>query len=444
MELGEYLEVLREQIRCAKIGDMVVDEVRGHIEDQAGTYMREGMEEKAALNEAVRQMGDPVEAGVALDRIHRPVMDWKLVLLVGILSAAGLVIQYGLCREAADMSLFWRQCWYTGIGMLVMCGVCLADYSVIGKYVFWLYGALSAGILLVVLFGPVVNGSHHYIKNFVYLYVPIFAGILYHYRGGGYGTLVKCGVLHGAAMIISLRAVTVPVCIDVTVICLVMTSFGIWNGWFAVRRKAALPAMWGTMVLLTLVCMGVGIIGLQPYQMDRIQSILNPQADPTGSGYIPSVIREALICSEWIGQGGKPLLGWLANLHTDYVLVQLISSYGRIAGMLLLVLIGVFLIHICRIVGRQKNQLGQMLSLGCCLVFGIQIVQYVTLNLGIGVMNTGLLFVSYGMSLVLVTFVLTGLLLSIYRYKNISRDRKPSYRGEDPDVRKQSYQEYGI
>ena len=65
--MNEYIKVLLEQIRCKKAWGMIEEEMRNHILDQAEANRSQGMGEKEALEEAVRDMGDPVEAGVALD-----------------------------------------------------------------------------------------------------------------------------------------------------------------------------------------------------------------------------------------------------------------------------------------------------------------------------------------------------------------------------------------
>lgn len=93
MELHEYLDTLSEQIRCKKARPMIVEEIENHINDQAEAYIKEGMGEEEAVEKAVLEMGDPVEAGVALDRVHRPRMQWELVISAALLSIVGLVMQ---------------------------------------------------------------------------------------------------------------------------------------------------------------------------------------------------------------------------------------------------------------------------------------------------------------------------------------------------------------
>ena len=112
MEMHEYLEILKAQIRYVKVRDSVAKEVEDHIKDQAMAYRQSGMTESEATAEAVRQMGDPVAAGVELDRIHRPAMDWKLVAFVAVLSIIGLLVQYAFGRQQAELTMFFRQCVY--------------------------------------------------------------------------------------------------------------------------------------------------------------------------------------------------------------------------------------------------------------------------------------------------------------------------------------------
>ena len=48
--------------------------MRGHIDEQKHAYMSVGMEAEEAEEAAVKEMGDPVEAGSLLER-HPPAQD---------------------------------------------------------------------------------------------------------------------------------------------------------------------------------------------------------------------------------------------------------------------------------------------------------------------------------------------------------------------------------
>ena len=96
MRAEEYLQILSEHIRCKKARDAVKEEVCCHLKDQEEAFKEEGMEKEAAEEAAVKEMGDPVEAGALLDRIHRPRMAWGMISLIVLLSIVGCLIQYFL------------------------------------------------------------------------------------------------------------------------------------------------------------------------------------------------------------------------------------------------------------------------------------------------------------------------------------------------------------
>lgn len=65
------------------------------------------MSKEDAEREAVRQMGDPVETGCALNRIHRPAFPWKLFVLAVFLTGASMLIS--LTIDAKSMRAEYRR-----------------------------------------------------------------------------------------------------------------------------------------------------------------------------------------------------------------------------------------------------------------------------------------------------------------------------------------------
>ena len=92
MDRRNYLEILSEQIRCKKALPLVTKEIEAHIEDQKQDFMANGMTEQEAEAAAVIEMGDPVEVGVDMDRIHRPKMNWRLAIGILFVNIMGVVL----------------------------------------------------------------------------------------------------------------------------------------------------------------------------------------------------------------------------------------------------------------------------------------------------------------------------------------------------------------
>ena len=91
-----YLEKLLSQIRCKKARPYISDEIRSHIESQIEDNLSSGMEYAEAEKNAVADMGDPIEVGISLDKIHKPKIAWKLLAIVGISSLLGILVQQSI------------------------------------------------------------------------------------------------------------------------------------------------------------------------------------------------------------------------------------------------------------------------------------------------------------------------------------------------------------
>ena len=117
MKAEEYLSVLTDQMRCKMAREAVRDELLCPIEDQKTAFISEGMEKSEAEEAAVREMGDPVETGNEMDRIHRPKMAWGMIALITVLSITGYAIQRAMeakvCRGRRIRMAFFEEIWFS-------------------------------------------------------------------------------------------------------------------------------------------------------------------------------------------------------------------------------------------------------------------------------------------------------------------------------------------
>ena len=108
MNRNEYLEIVAAQVRCKRAVPYLKEELADHIEDQKEAYIANGMNPFEAEVAAVREMGDPVETGMQLDRVHKPKMEWKLVAGVCLMSIIGIWIQLLITKGCnPDDYFFW-------------------------------------------------------------------------------------------------------------------------------------------------------------------------------------------------------------------------------------------------------------------------------------------------------------------------------------------------
>ena len=428
MKAEEYLKKLTDQIRCAKARAAIAEEMRGHIDEQTHAYMSEGMDAEEAEEAAVREMGDPVEAGSLLDGIHRPRMAWGIIGLIGALGIAGFIILNLLQRNFSDMTFVTGSPIHYGgwvvAGFAGMIGVCYLDYSRIGRWAKEIMLAASVVLFVgITSFGTFVNGAvagiYGYqvnVKMLLFLFVPLYGAILCRYRGEGKRAVVKGFLWMAPAIMIAIRIPSIATALILFLTFMSVLSVAIYKNWFCVSRKAALGLLWiSALVLPILFCLHISANG-PSYQRARIWDMLHP-----GATVRNDAIRQILSDSHLVGSGNGGI-GKVVRLadSSDYVLGYIAACYGILIAVVLVTLMTVLFLYFLKLSLKQKNQLGMIMGCGCSLVLFFQLLTYILINIGILPMGSDYCpFITYGGCGMMVTYVLLGLLLSIYRYQDV-------------------------
>lgn len=420
--MEEYLKVLLEQIRCKKAWPYIRQELQDHIEDQIEANIEAGMDWESAEKAAVRDMGDPVETGISLDRIHKPQIAWRLLALIALVSGIGIFIHGRIganVSEGAASSGSYALHVLAGIALMML--LYFVDYTLLARFS-RLAAVLLAGLCLwTVCFGNMVNGAKFLtifggmtisVRSWMMFYVPVYGGILYHYRGDAYKGLLKAVGWMLLPLVFLWRLPSLATASLLFVSMLVMLTMAVWQGWFAVQRKRVIGGLWGLFVAFpAAACLTLYLGGTLPgYQMQRIQAVLSPG----GEGL--AILRKSAL----MGDSGANLTEMLPDFYADYLLIYLSSVYGILAAIFISCVLAVLIVSVFGVAIRQKNQLGRMMGCGCGMVFLGSFLKNILVNMGwLPQTATFLPFLSAGGSNLIVSYGLMGIVLSIYRYKNI-------------------------
>lgn len=434
--MEEYLKVLIEQIRCKKAHPYIREEIQGHIEAQMEDNMLAGMSREEAEKAAVADMGSPVEAGIELDRIHRPKTNWGLIGLMALIGAAGVVLHELMWRQVgllASGSLDFVK--YTIVGFVLMLIVYRIDYSVIARFAKIIAAGMIGICIIAFLQGNVVAGIVHLdfggrnISLFflMMLYVPLYGAVIYKYHGQGYGGLCKSVLWMLVPVVIAFRLPQLTLSLLLLVSMMTVLTVALVKDWFQVDKKKVIAALWGCGIGLSLathaVVWGFGL--LETHQIIRIRAFLG-NTDNQGANCMTWLNWEMLAKCQFIGSGvgnwadNENLLSYVRDCDTSYVFSYILLNYGILAGIALCGVLAVLIAAIFRISFKQKNQLAMCMGCGCGMIIGLNVVINIAENIGFLTMTeTFLPFFSRGGGGVLVCYVLIGIILSIYRYKNI-------------------------
>ncbi len=161
---------------------------------------------------------------------------------------------------------------------------------------------------------------------------------------------------------------------------------------------------------------------LHDYQYRRIDTFLDPSADPLGAGYNIMQAKIALGSGGWSGkgfmQGTQSRLNFLPEKQTDFIFTTLAEEFGFIGAFSLLILYAL-IIGFCLISALQnRDRFSALLIIGVAANFFFYLAVNLSMVMGMApVVGVPLPLLSYGGSAMLVILVGFGLVQSAHVHR---------------------------
>jgi len=361
--------------------------------------------------------------------------DWDLALglaVVGLLGI-GTILVYAATRDwfasnGLDPQYYLkRHVINILIGALLAWSVTLIDYRMIRAYTPVLWGIGVLGLLLVLIpgIGVTVNGARAWIG------LP-----------GGFqiqpAELAKITIIVGMALILSelhgnqehpqsedvlkaLAVAAIPVMLivlqpDLGTILIVSASV------VTIIAVSGAQIRW-VFGLITLAIIS-GYVAVQAgmvseYQVKRLESFIDPNADPMMSGY---QLRQARIT---IGSGGISGTGlfdgpqtngrFVPEQHTDFIFTVAGEQLGFLGSGLIILLYLIILLRAFAIAKRTNDMFGRLVCIGVIAWFAFQTFENIGMTMGLMPMTgVPLPFLSYGGSSMFACLIGIGLLQNVH------------------------------
>ena len=437
----EYMTSLTEQLHDARAKRFVTVEIENHIEEQAEYYESCGMNPEEAIIEAVHQMGNPIETGVELNRIHRPKTPFVMLGLIVIMMLSAIVMQAIIFATGGNALSSWatlpKTIVYNLVGFCIILVLLYCDYNFIAKYAYWMYGAYILGLpvlrVLVYLFRGVGSVTPSVAFYGVQMLVPIiFAGIVYRYRKQGLDGAARClalgifsviwsSLILGGSGIDYKYSAVVETFLSIALILVIAFAKNIFG---MTKRNYVIVFGIGAAVLVT----GIGVAifcvfggGPRHYLGMRILNAF------TGNevGYMNLLLRKSIANAEWIG-GQNFLLGEPnSESYNLFVLNSVFTYFGKLAGVIVIAVYVGFLLIALKMSLKQSNRIGMLVGSACTVSIFVRLVAYIACNLGFGIWWTTLVpFLSYGRVSAVMNGIYMGLILCVYRNSRILSEEK--------------------
>ena len=313
------------------------------------------------------------------------------------------------------------------IGLVLAYGVTVIDYRLLRAYTPFLWGAGVLGLVIVLIpgLGVEINGAKAWIA------LP-----------GGFqiqpAELAKIAIIIGMSMILSERShdsdgptsrdvlqslavAAVPVALiimqpDMGTVLIISAAV------VTIVAVSGVPARWVTALLLLAVLGGfvavkAGVVS--EYQVNRLQTFVDPNADTQGAGY---QLRQARIT---VGSGGLIGTGlfngpqtngrFVPEQQTDFVFPVAGEELGFLGSGAILILYLILLMRGFSIARLTSDPFGRLVCTGVIAWFAFQIFENIGMTLGLMPMTgVPLPFISYGGSSMFATLIGIGLLQNVH------------------------------
>ena len=313
------------------------------------------------------------------------------------------------------------------IGLVLAYGVTVIDYRLLRAYTPFLWGAGVLGLIIVLIpgLGAEVNGAKAWIA------LP-----------GGFqiqpAELAKISIIIGMSMVLSERThdsdgpssrdvlqSLVVAALPVLLIILqpdMGTILIISAAVVTIIAVSGAPARWVTALILLAVLGGfvavkAGVVS--EYQVNRLQTFVDPNADTQGAGY---QLRQARIT---VGSGGLFGTGlfngpqtngrFVPEQQTDFIFTVAGEQLGFVGSGSILILYLILLMRGFSIARRTTDPFGRLVCTGVIAWFAFQLFENIGMTLGLMPMTgVPLPFISYGGSSMFATLIGFGLLQNVH------------------------------
>ncbi len=439
--LEKYLNEVCSYIKCKDIHTDIKQELKSHIEELSEYHISNGLNENDAMEKAINAMGTSSDVGRKINEQHKPQINWLIIALTSVICLFGTAIIFICSKFDNDIISFGNYALYSIIGLAVLITTYFMEYTKLKKIPFILFGTGFIISFATIFLGNRINGTFNYFKvGSLVINISPFICLLFLIS---FSTLVDKYKAKGGLCILKLiiiGAITfIPFCVfpDISSLIILLISYiiilfvAISKEHFGGNKKIQ-TILFVSFCLLSVFAITLILLIAQPHRLQKILTFFaGGYNDPQGSGWIMVMANKVLDASNWVGHSTPLPEGSLEyilpGITSEYALLNIISHFGIIAGVSLIIVIAILIIRLFITSHKINNSFGFYIAISISSFLSIQFILNILMNFNLIPFSAiSMPFVSYGGSSYIVNMFLVGIILSIWRKNNIiSSDGTP-------------------
>lgn len=483
----EFLDTVCKQISYKPIQKELRREIKDHIEDSSMDGVDQGMNIKDAERHALSRMGNPIDIGKNLNKLHHRRISKEIVLmLIGILFISYFYYFMQFANESDISTPIYQivqnlvsrvDLW---IYIVIFLIVGLIGFKFINTYMttscILLYGVPA----LFFLINLSVFSVEKVMNLYLFVSIPVLCIILYKNRHQNYTALFKAGIFISIVIGVYLRFTKYQYHLLVIFLlsCFTILLLCVLQNWFVVNKKNVCIIL--SSILAIIFIAGYFLLPYMKAETKMFFSLKDNNRTVYSTTYDGVVIRDLIGRASfkdgvkmdtdeillykpamWMRYGFQNVSELLQNENfnnisieqekqmrniralpeinntnasvdkllpsfagTYYQIARMIIRHGWWIGLLVLILISFISLYLIKVSLQMKNKLAFILAIGSSSMFILQMISNVLLNFGF-MFSEPIAFPIAGYSLTIAfgNVLLLGIIFSAYRYDTVIRDR---------------------
>ncbi len=355
---------------------------------------------------------------ILIDRRSLRIFDYVTLLNVAALLAIGVVL-VASASAGQDLDLARRQAvWMAiGLGLALVVGAINYRHFIDNAYLIW--GSAVVMLMAMLVFAPRISGARSWIRiggfslqpsEFAKIAVILALARLFsdrEPRDFGLRSMLVPGFLVAVPALLIGRQPDQGTAITFLPILAVVA-------WVAGLRGKSIA----TLVGVGAAAAPLWYLTLKDYQIRRLTSFLNPEADPHGAGYQLVQSKIAVGSGGFAGKGlfsgTQSQLNFLPEQENDFIMALVGEELGFVGVAIVLLLYLTLLIRLLRAAYVARHRSGALLCAGLAALLAFQLIINVGMVIGyVPITGLPLPLLSYGGSSIMSTCIGVGLVISV-------------------------------
>jgi len=357
-------------------------------------------------------------------------VDKLIITITFLMIVFSFITLYSSCHQNnlfVRKDIFFRQIFWSVIGVLLMFIFSRLDYRKLWDFVWPFYIFILFTLLLVLFLGASRMGAQRWLdigilnfqpSEFAKLSIIILLSRKFAKVSVNKFNISRTNILWLETFVFPLKFVLIPLILvmlqpDLGTALMLIFIFLMMSYFVGVKNKYIFSFLGISILFFPLFWHF-----LRPYQKNRLLVFLNPNRDPLGAGY--TIIQSKIAIGSgrifgkgWLG-GTQNQLNFLTERHTDFIFSTIGEEWGLVGGLFLIFLFFVLSYRIVKISRLVSDPFAKNICGGIASWLTIQAFINLAMTMGImPVVGLPLPLFSYGGSSLVAFLISFGIILNI-------------------------------